>query len=73
MELIRYDQPLAVCIPPYLPPENLPGLAQTIEGLGLRDLWAAEDYFELGRPSPAPGSFSVLPGSFAVASASSPR
>lgn len=47
MELIPYDHPLAVCIPPYLPPEELPGLASTVESLGFRDVWAAEDYFEL--------------------------
>lgn len=47
MDLIPYDHPLAVCIPPYLPPEELPGLASTIETLGFRDVWAAEDYFEL--------------------------
>jgi alkanesulfonate monooxygenase SsuD/methylene tetrahydromethanopterin reductase-like flavin-dependent oxidoreductase (luciferase family) len=47
MELIRYDHPLAVCIPPSLPPEKLPGLARAIEELRFRDVWAAEDYFEL--------------------------
>ncbi len=47
MEFLRYDDPLAVCIPPYLPPEQLPGLARTVEELGFRDVWAAEDYFEL--------------------------
>lgn len=53
MEFVRYEEPLAVCIPPYLPPEQLPGLARTIEQLGYRDVWAAEDYFELAAFSSA--------------------
>jgi len=49
----RYDHPLAVCIPPYLPPDQLPGLARAIEAMGYRDVWAAEDYFELAAFSSA--------------------
>lgn len=47
MQFPRYDHPLAVCIPPYLPPDRLPQLARAIEAMGYRDVWAAEDYFEL--------------------------
>ena len=53
MDYARYDHPLAVCIPPYLPPDRLPGLARAIEALGYRDVWAAEDYFELAAFSSA--------------------
>lgn len=47
MKLKALDTPVAVLIPPHLPPAQLAPLAKEIEQLGFADIWTAEDYFEL--------------------------
>ena len=47
MKLKRSENAVSVLIPPTTRPADLAGMACKIEAMGFREVWTAEDYFEL--------------------------